>query len=494
MRRRPRSGIGTTSGFGLSSFSRDEVDSIHYATLQLLQDTGIKVMNEEAMEIFQGGGASVERYQDFAIVKFPSYLVEECVFWAPRIIVYDARNPDDDFVSEPNRVGFTTFGGCIYVIDPESRELRRATKADCGDIARICDHLPEISLAERAVNATDVRDGAISVHNMEAILKNTGKHIMLGADSPRALEAMTEMAAVCVGGMENFRKRPIFSVNVCPVSPLTFPDNTCAVIIAAARMGIGVNVMPMALSGGTSSATLAGTLVTHNAEVLSGVVLAQLCAKGHPCTYACTSTILDLRFGTGSIGSPEYGMINASVAKLAQYYRIPSWVGGGGTDSKLPDVQSGYEACHSATLSALAGANLIFGAGVLEQGLTFDYAKLVMDAEMARMLQATISGIAVNDDTLAIDVIHEVGPGGAFITHDHSFRSMRNQSQSKLFDRRVRSEWLDLTGGEALRDRAYQSALEILRNHQPPPLPESAEATMREIVAEFEKGLPPRRK
>src|SRR5210317_1192684 len=118
MRRISRSGIGTTSGFGLSAHSRDELDSIHYTTLQILQDTGIKVMSEKALEVFHGGGASVERIGNYGIVKLPSYLIEDCTHWAPRSIVYDARNPNDDYVAEPNRVGFTTFGGCINVIDP----------------------------------------------------------------------------------------------------------------------------------------------------------------------------------------------------------------------------------------------------------------------------------------------------------------------------------------------------------------------------------------
>jgi trimethylamine--corrinoid protein Co-methyltransferase len=243
----------------------------------------------------------------------------------------------------------------------------------------------------------------------------------------------------------------------------------------------------MALSGGTSSATLAGTLVTHNTEVLSGIILAQLTKKGVPCTYGSTSTILDLRFGTSAIGSPEYGMINAAIAKLAQYYRLPSYVGGGASDSKVPDIQSGYEFALSATLSALAGGNIVFGSGVLEQGLTIDYAKLVMDAEMIRMIQVAIGGIEISDDKLAMDVIHEVGPGGAYISHEHSLRSMRSQSHSKLFDRRSRSDWMEITSGASMRERAYEAAIDIIQNHQPCPLPEGASETMDEIVKEFEK-------
>jgi trimethylamine--corrinoid protein Co-methyltransferase len=487
MRRISRSGIGTTSGFGLSAHSRDELDSIHYTTLQILQDTGIKVMSEKALEVFHGGGASVERIGDYGIVKLPSYLIEDCTHWAPRSIVYDARSPNDDYVAEPNRVGFTTFGGCINVIEPTTRRLRRATKKDCGEIARVCDYLDEICVSTRAVNSTDMAGGTQSVHNLEAMLSNTGKHIFLGADSVRALQVMAEVAAASVGGMETFEQRPIFTVSVCPISPLTLPPNTCEVIMEAAKLGVGIMVVPMALSGGTSTTTLAGTLAIHNAEVLSSMLLAQLIKKGLACTYGSTSTILDLRFGMTAVGAPEYGMINASIAKLAQYYRLPSYVGGGASDSKVPDNQTGYEFTLSATLSALAGANIVFGSGVLEQGLTIDYAKLIMDAEMIRMIHAATGGVTISDETLAFDIIHEVGPGGAYISHDHTFKSMRSQSRSELFDRRSRDNWMKKTGGEAMTDRAYEAAAKIIAEHQPHPLPDGAAETMREIVMEFEK-------
>jgi trimethylamine--corrinoid protein Co-methyltransferase len=489
MKRMSRSGIGTTSGFGLSAFSKDELDSIHYGTLQIFQDTGIKVMNEEALEIFHGAGCSIERFNGYGIVKIPSYIVEECAFWAPRSIVYDARDPEKDYIAEPNRVGFTTFGGCINVVDPVTRQVRSATKKDCAEIARVCDSLDEICVVTRSVNSTDVMKGALSVNNLDALLRNTAKHIFLGVDSPRSLEVMIDLASTAMGGPENFSKRPNFTPTICPLSPLTLPENSCSIIINAARSGLGVLVLPMALSGGTSSATLAGTLVTHNTEVLSGIILAQLTKKGVPCTYGSTSTILDLRFGTSAIGSPEYGMINASIAKLAQYYRLPSYVGGGASDSKMPDIQSGYEFTLSATLSALAGGNIVFGSGVIEQGLTIDFAKLLMDAEMIRMIQVAMGGIEISDDKLAMDVIHEVGPGGAYISHEHSLRTMRSQSRSMLFDRRTRGDWFELTGGASMHERAYAAANDIIQNHAPYQLPAGAPDMMDQIVRDFEKEI-----
>jgi trimethylamine--corrinoid protein Co-methyltransferase len=220
-------------------------------------------MSEQALEVFHGGGCEVEHFEGYGIVKIPSYVVEECAFWAPRTIVYDGRNPDDDFVAEPNRVGFTTFGGCIKVIDPVTRKLRSSTKQDCGDITRLCDCLDEICVATRAVNSTDMPAGTLSVHNLETMITNTGKHIFLGADSARSLRAMVKLAAESMGGMKNFCKRPIFTVSVCPISPLTLPENTCEMIMEAARYGVGLSILPMALSGGTSSATLAGTLASQ---------------------------------------------------------------------------------------------------------------------------------------------------------------------------------------------------------------------------------------
>jgi trimethylamine--corrinoid protein Co-methyltransferase len=489
MRRRFRSGISASSGLGLSSFSKDELDSIHYATLQLLQNTGIKVMNEQALEVYHGGGAVVERHDDFGIVQLPPHLVEDSAYFTPHTMVYQARNPDDDFIVEPNRVGFATFGGCINVVDPYTREIRRATKKDCGELIKVCDALNEISVTTRSVNSTDVPEKAQSLHNLDAMIRNTGKHVILGADSVKSLEAMVDLASASVGGKDVFDKRPIFSVSVCPISPLTIGNSACEAVMACARLGVGIVILPMALSGGTSSASLAGTLVSHNAEVLSTIVLSQLCKRGSACTYGSTSTILDLRFGTSAIGSPEYGMINASLAQIARYYRLPSWVGGGTTDSKEPDIQSGYEFTLSATLSALSGANIIFGSGVLEQGMTMDYAKLVMDAEMLGMIHIARNGIAINDETLSMDVIHEVGPGGAYISHEHSLRSMRSQSRAELFDRRSRNDWMEMTQGKHIRERAYAKAIDILKNHQPYPLPDNAAATMQEIVTEFGKEL-----
>lgn len=493
-KRTMKAGVDTVSGFGLKLFSLDDLDALHYATLEVLWDVGVKVESNEALEIFYGAGAKVERIKNYGIVKFPHYIIEDCTRWAPRTVVFNGRAPKDDYVAEPKRVGFSTFGECVQIIDPDTRKVRPSTKKDVAGAARVCDYLDEIAVVERAMGALDQPPETQALHNYEAMVSNTSKHCFLGFGSARNTKEIIEMAAACVGGIENFRKRPIVTAFVCPNSPLVLGKTCCDVIIECARSDVGIAIIPMALSGATSTATLAGTLVTHNAEVLSALALAQLTVKGIPCTYSSCSTIIDLRTAISAVGAPEYGIFSAGLTKLAQYYRLPSWVGGGHSDSKLPDAQAAYECALTATVSALAGANIVYGAGCLESGLTFDYAKLIMDAEEIRRIQKVIEGIKVTDETIALDVIKEVGPGGEFISHGHTFSHMKTMSQSQLFDRRKRAAWMENTGGKDLTERAYEKAKEILEYHKPLPLPEGASETMRVIVEEYEEELGIRQK
>lgn len=488
MKRSLRTGIDFRAGFGLNSLSGEEVNSIHYATLEVLQNTGVKVESDEAVELFHSAGASVERHNSYSIVRIPSYLVEEAIRWAARPMTFFGRVPEDDFAAELNRVGFATFGECIQVIDPVTRKARKSVKKDCGDISRICDYLDEISVMERPCCSSDKNPETQPLHNTEAIFSNTSKPVFIAAVNAVNCRKMVEMAAACVGGMDNFQKRPFLNIFVCPTSPLTLVKNCCEVIIEAARLGAGIAIIPMALAGATSTVTLAGTMVTHNAEVLSALTLAQLASKGAHCVYCSVSTIMDLKLMVGAIGAPEQGLLSVGAVKMAQYYQLPSWIGGGISDSKIPDAQAGYEFMMNALLGALAGANVVYGAGVLELGLTQDYAKLLMDAEAIKGIKRIIRGMDISDESLALDIIHEVGPGGEFLTHMHTFQHMKEQSQPKLFDRKNRDGWVAV-GQKDATERAYEEADYILKNHKPKALPAGAADKMRSIIEDYEQEL-----
>ncbi|HWR45860.1 [trimethylamine--corrinoid protein] Co-methyltransferase [Sporomusa sp.] len=477
------------SGFGMQTLTQAQLEIIHSATLRVFWNTGIKVESKEAADILAAAGCTVERHGSYALVKVPAHVVEECIQAAPRTAIYYGRIPEADFIAEPNRVGHSTFGECIQIIDPVTRQVRKSTKKDLGQVTLVCDYLDEISVMERPLCSGDQNPATQPLHNLEAMLSNTAKHIFIGAGgNARNCSKMVEMAAASIGGSENFRKRPNLTIFVCPTSPLMLVKECCEVIIEAARRGAGVAIIPMALAGATSSVTLAGTLITHNVEVLSALILAQLTVKGTTCTYCSMSTIMDLKRMVSAVGAPEHGILSAGAVKLAQFYRLPSWVGGGVSDSKLPDAQSGYEYTMNALLGSLAGANIVYGAGALEMGLTIDYAKLVMDAEMIRYIHTILRGFDFSEDALALDLIHQVGPSGEFLTSEHTHRHMREQSQPKLFDRRTRDAWKEL-GGKEVTERAYEEAIRIMSTHKPAPLPSGAAETIHQIIFDYESEL-----
>jgi trimethylamine--corrinoid protein Co-methyltransferase len=326
MRRNPRAGGRRSGGFRLEVFTPDELQEIHLATLEVLSQTGVFVEDDEALAIFADGGATVDRERK--VVRLAPHVVEDAVRSAPPKVVMCGRAPERDVVLEDGRVGFTNFGEGIQVVDPYTGELHESRKQDVADCTRIIDALPEIDVVERPLGAHDVPQDTAALHNAEAIFTNTTKHATIGPLSGFCARKMIDMAAAIVGGHDSLRQRPILSFLTCPVSPLKLVADCCRIIIEGARGGIPVNVLSMAMAGGSSPVNLAGTLVAHNAEVLAGITLAQLTVKGAPVIYGSSTTAMDLRFASASVGSPECGMIGAGVACLARFYLLPSWVAG----------------------------------------------------------------------------------------------------------------------------------------------------------------------
>ena len=327
MRRNLHAGKLGSGGAGLKLFTDDDLYEIHMATLEVLQKTGVFVENAEARELFHGGGATID--EENKIVKLPPYLVEDSVRSAPSKFVMAGRREDDDFLVESNRVGFTPFGEGILLVDIDTGELREPTKKDVGIAAKISDFLGAVDVCNRAIGAHDVPAEVAPVHNAEALFSNTTKHVMIGPFSGYQTEQIIKMAAAIVGGPDKLRERPLVSFHTCPVSPLRLVDDECEIIMTAARAGVMVNVISMAMAGASSSIHLAGTLVEHNAELLASVTLSQLTQKGSPVMYGSSTTAMDLRFASASVGCPECALINAGVSYLARYNGLPSFVAGG---------------------------------------------------------------------------------------------------------------------------------------------------------------------
>lgn len=316
-----------SGGLGLKLFTDQDLEQIHLATLEVLEKTGLRFDDPKALEVLAGGDAQVDKTT--RIVKIPPYVVEDAIRSAPSKLVLAGRTPERDFVMESNRVGFTNFGEGVFIIDPYTGKYRETTKADVASSAKLADYLSEIDVYERAVGASDVPQASVQLHNAEAWMANTTKHGFMGPGNGYLLKKIVEMAAAVVGGREQLQKRPIVSFITCPVSPLQIVQESCEIIMEAANAGLAVNVLSMAMAGGSSPVTLAGTLVDHNAEILGGLVLSQLTHKGSKFIYGSSTTAMDLRLAAASVGSPECALINAGVAQMSTYYLLPSWVAGG---------------------------------------------------------------------------------------------------------------------------------------------------------------------
>lgn len=313
-------------GLSLTILTDDEIEDIHLGTLEVLENTGIFVENHEALDLFANAGANVNFKTK--IVRIPPWLVEESIESAPSRVFLYGREAKHDLMLDGTRVHFTNFSEGVQVIDPYTGEIREPEKKDVADTARVIDYLDDVDFCEKALGAHDVDQRSVPLHNAEAILPNTSKHCAFGPGNGKLLHRIIDMGAAIAGSRKAFDLRPLISFTTCPVSPLKLIDDCCQIIIESARSGVVCNILSMAMAGATAPATLAGALVIHNAEILGGITLSQLARKGAAVIYGSSTTAMDLRLGTASVGTPEAGMVSAAVACLAKYYKIPSYVGG----------------------------------------------------------------------------------------------------------------------------------------------------------------------
>lgn len=307
--------------------SQNGLKEIHQSTLEILAETGVFVEDDRALECFEAGGAGVN--WNTRIVKIPSSVVEDAIQWAPSKVVLYGRDVRHDIILEGSKVHFTNFSEGVMINDPYTGENRPPVKQDLVDSARVIDFLEEIDFCEKALGAHDVNQACVAVHNAEAYLTNTTKHCAFGPVNSTYLKKIIRMGEVISGGAKAFQKRPLLSFTTCPVSPLKLITDCCEIIMESAKNNVVCNILSMAMAGGTAPATLAGTLVTHNAEILSAITLAQLTRRGAPVIYGSSTTAMDLKLAAAAVGTPECALISGAVARLARYYALPSYVAGG---------------------------------------------------------------------------------------------------------------------------------------------------------------------
>jgi len=480
-------------GGQLKVLSRDQILEVHYATLDVLQHTGVVVHSKEALKILDEAGADINYKEERTWI--PPHLVEEAIRKTPHGFKLCGRNPKKYCKFEGNRVYFSTAGGPPNVLDLNGKR-RPATTKDYEDLVRLTDALENIDIADAGISGmvdeTGLPEAVQEARNFLRRVRNTDKPGGLGAGRGKdQANDSIKLGCVVMGDIEKLRRNPIGWCHVNPVSPLMLSKELIESAIVYARHGLPIHFGSEVLGSTTGPATLAGILVQLNAENLSGIVVVQFAASPMhrpPILYGCISGILDQRTLVPALGSPEAGLLNAASTQMAKHYGMASRGSGGYTESKIADAQAGYESMMTLMMTALAGTNFIYASGGLEPGvLSIGYEKYVLDNDMIGMVRRIMDGICVTDETSAVDIIDKVGPGGHYLTQKHTMKFITKEYYfPTIFDRKNYERWVK-SDSKDIRKAARNRARKILEEHQPEPLDKDMERDLRKIIKRIEK-------
>ncbi len=469
----------------LEILSPAAIRRIHEATLEVIATVGVRFPSEHALDLWAAHGATVDR--ETSVVRVPGQVIEAALRTAPPVYALAARNPAQDLPLDGRHVHLGTDGCGIEVLDAWTGERRRSSLQDVADIARVADALDAIAFHWVAVSAQDRPPETRGLEELAAVWRNSTKHVQSESIvTPGETAAAIEMAAAIAGGRAALRERPMLSLMQCTISPLAQDGGAVESALVAAEAGVPVGFMTMVSCAFSGPATLAGSLVVGNAEVISALALIQLAFPGAPVYYAAAQTAMDLRSGAYTGGGPEDFLFGAASNELADFYNVPLSMGAYATGAKRPDWQAGVENSLSAFMASIVGSDMLLGAGLLHGSRIWSYEQLILDTEIDGIVRATLRGIPVSDETLALEAIREVGPGGEYLTAPHTRATMRGLWQAKYLDRRPYGQWEE--DPDALHRAAMDQARALLRDHRPVPLDPAVDAELDRIIAAHARG------
>jgi trimethylamine--corrinoid protein Co-methyltransferase len=442
--------------------TEDSIAKIDQTVMRVIEEVGFEVNSAEALKLFEQAGARVDREE--RRVRLPQERAKKLIGMAPPEVRLCGQEEKHDIYLGGKRVYAGTGGTALYIYEPATRQKRTATLDDLKRIARLVNRLDNIHLFMLPTYPIELSVELVDVNRFFAGLDNTTKHIMGGVYTAEGVGQVIRMAEIIAGSPEKLAERPLISMVTCSsISPLKMDANYGDLLIEVARRGIPVVCPAEPLCGATSPITLAGNIVIQTVDSLMGVMLSQIVRPGTPVIFGSVATntyLIDFKYLAGSV---EMGLLNAAGAQMAQFYHLPFYATGGMTDSKVLDAQSGYESALTSLLCALTGANFIHdAAGMMEFAMTACYEKFVIDNEILGMVMRAVAGINVNRDTLAFDLIKEVGPGGNFVAAPHTRRFMRREHyHASLSDQNSREEW-EAKGGKAIWQKAGEKAKRLI--------------------------------
>ena len=455
------------------------IAAIHDATVQVLSETGVVYEDEEALELLSAAGAVAN---DEGLVKIPEALLGQAIESAPSAMLMYSREGEEAMRLEQGYTYCGTGSDCLYVIDLQTGERRRTTKTDIGTFARLGDALPNIDFILSMGLASDVPRDTADLHHFEAMVGNTSKPIFFTATNHYNLIDIINMAREVAGGRQELQDHPFLGLFAMPSPPLRHPKIALQNLVYCARNRIPVVYASGTSMGGLGPMAIAGGTVSSNCDVLSGLVVHQLANPGAPFIYGIGVSVMDMFTTIDSYGAPEHHLADVVNAQVAHSYGLPTWGYAGNTDSKVLDLQAALEYFSSTLMGLLSGCTLLHDVGYLESGMTASCESIVFGSEVVEHARRLLQTVEVSQETLAVETINRVGPGGTFLPERHTVRHLRDFWYSSLLDRRRYSQWCD-SGRQTMFDRLKARVRDILSSHESVPLDESVSRSIHDLTA-----------
>ncbi len=475
-----RTNYRINSGVRFEMLSQDQLQALFDGVLHVLENIGLDVHHDEARDILKETGAWVEGKR----VRIPQYLVKRSLEMAPRSFTIYARdgNPKHDIHIGPGRAHFGPGPTPPNFTDVETLERRPYVKDDARIVATLVDVLPNIDFCQSLGTVSDVHPNLAAAYEFAEMFPNTSKPIVAWSFGWDDSEDIHKIAVAEAGGQEAFEKRPNY-IHYCePISPLVSSFEAVDKLIFAARNRVPLIFTPCPLAGGTAPVTAAGIIIQAAAESWMGLTLAQAIQPGLPFFMGGVLSVMDMNAMILSYGAPELSLMMAGATELAHFAGIPLWQTGGCTDSKVLDEQAALEGSMSCFFSALSGGDLCHDVGYTESGITGSILQTVMMDEAIGYSRRITRGIEVNEDTLATDAIHNVGPNGHYLYEEHTHRYYKTEFwYPNLCDRHNYEEWEE-AGKTKMRDRVIERTRDLLSSHKPSAIKSETQKAIKEIM------------
>jgi trimethylamine--corrinoid protein Co-methyltransferase len=462
--------------------TEEQVERVHDATLQVLERTGLQVRSERILRELALAGVKVDEAEMRA--RFPRSLVEESMALVPPSFLMAARDPALDLPIDGSAGWLSGDGTSAFIVDVDTGKRRASNLQDLIDTTRVVDAVPEVAYQWPTVAPADVPPHTQAVHITRVMLGSSTKHAQHNETySRRDAQAVLEMARVVAGGERELRERPIISTYQCCISPLVFDEGPIEAAIEFARGGLPSGFISMGIPCATAPATLAGALVSMNAEMVGGMTIVEALAPGTPTFCGPYPTFMDLRSGSyRQDWGPEDTLLKLSFAQLVHRYGVPVNLLSLDTGAKTQDWQAGVQHAVSQMAVAAAGrAEMITGTGTLHGASVYDNVNVILDAELFHVICNVLDGISVTEDTLALEAIRELAAGADLSAHPHTLRHLAELWTPATFEAGSLEAW-ETAGRPDPRQRAREEVRTILANHVPEPLPEDIDQELIRII------------